>query len=169
MLSEADYTRCAQLYMDTVFRVAFGYLKSASDADDVTQAVFLRLWKRRPDFESEAHAKHWLLRVAINESKRLLCSPWRKTEPLDGCETQALPSAAHQELLDIAKMLDDADHRAHIDSGSYKWMKQSLAELTAKTAKLAYKEGISLKDACVKLGFLTPDRFDEVLHPEEMA
>ena len=39
----------------------------------------------------------------------------------------------------------------------------------AKTAKLAYAEGISLKDACVKLGFLTPERFDEVFHPEEMA
>jgi len=39
----------------------------------------------------------------------------------------------------------------------------------AKTAKLAYQEGISLKDACVKLGFLTPERFDEVFHPEEMA
>ncbi|MBQ6348827.1 MAG: class II fumarate hydratase [Clostridia bacterium] len=39
----------------------------------------------------------------------------------------------------------------------------------AKTAKLAYKDGISLKDACVKLGFLTPERFDAVFHPEEMA
>lgn len=39
----------------------------------------------------------------------------------------------------------------------------------AKTAKLAYKENISLKDACVKLGFLTAERFDEVFHPEEMA
>ena len=44
---------------------------------------------------------------------------------------------AHKELQDIAKMLNDADHRAHIDSGGYKWMKQSLAELTEKTAKLA--------------------------------
>ena len=39
----------------------------------------------------------------------------------------------------------------------------------AKTAKLAYAEGVSLKEACVKLGFLTPERFDEVLHPEEMV
>ena len=39
----------------------------------------------------------------------------------------------------------------------------------AKTAKLAYKEYISLKEACVKLGFLTPEKFDEVFHPEEMA
>ena len=39
----------------------------------------------------------------------------------------------------------------------------------AKTAKLAFKENISLKEACVKLGFLSPERFDEVFHPEEMA
>ena len=41
-------------------------------------------------------------------------------------------------------------------------------ENAAKTAKLAFSENISLKDACVKLGFLTPDRFDEVFHPEQM-
>ena len=41
-------------------------------------------------------------------------------------------------------------------------------ENAAKTAKLAFKENISLKDACVTLGFLTPERFDEVFHPEQM-
>lgn len=39
----------------------------------------------------------------------------------------------------------------------------------AKTAKKAYAENISLRDACVALGFLTPERFDEVFHPEQMA
>ena len=39
----------------------------------------------------------------------------------------------------------------------------------AKTSKLAFKENISLKEACVKLGFLTAEKFDEVFHPEEMA
>ena len=39
----------------------------------------------------------------------------------------------------------------------------------ARTAKLAYRENISLKEACVKLGYLTPERFDEVFHPEDMA
>lgn len=39
----------------------------------------------------------------------------------------------------------------------------------AKTAKKAYAEGISLKEACVSLGFLTAERFDEVFHPEEMV
>jgi len=39
----------------------------------------------------------------------------------------------------------------------------------AKTAKKAHAEHISLKEACVSLGFLTAERFDEVFHPEEMV
>ncbi len=42
-------------------------------------------------------------------------------------------------------------------------------ENAAKTAKLAFEENISLREACVRLGFLTPERFDEVFHPEQMV
>ena len=42
-------------------------------------------------------------------------------------------------------------------------------ENAAKTAKLAYKENISLREACIRLGFLTPEKFDEVFHPEQMV
>ena len=36
-------------------------------------------------------------------------------------------------------------------------------------AKLAYKENMTLKEACVRLGYLTAERFDEVFHPEQMV
>ena len=39
----------------------------------------------------------------------------------------------------------------------------------AKTVKKAHKENISLKEACVALGFLTAEKFDEVFKPEDMA
>ena len=42
-------------------------------------------------------------------------------------------------------------------------------ENAAKTAKKAFKENISLKEACVALGFLTAEKFDEVFHPEQMV
>ena len=41
-------------------------------------------------------------------------------------------------------------------------------EKAAKTAQLAFAENISLREACVRLGFLTAERFDELFHPEEM-
>ena len=42
-------------------------------------------------------------------------------------------------------------------------------ENAAKVAKKAYAENISLKEACVGLGFLTEERFDEVFRPEDMV
>ena len=42
-------------------------------------------------------------------------------------------------------------------------------ENAAKTAHLAFRENISLKEACIRLGFLTEERFDEVFRPEDMA
>ena len=42
-------------------------------------------------------------------------------------------------------------------------------ENEAKTAKKAFKDNISLKEACVELGFLTAEKFDEVFHPEQMV
>ena len=42
-------------------------------------------------------------------------------------------------------------------------------ENAAKTAKTAYEKNISLKEACVALGFLTEEKFDEVFHPEQMV
>lgn len=42
-------------------------------------------------------------------------------------------------------------------------------ENAAETAKYAYKNNISLREACVTLGFLNEEKFDEVFNPEEMV
>jgi fumarate hydratase class II len=42
-------------------------------------------------------------------------------------------------------------------------------ENAAKTVKKAFKDNCSLKEACVELGFLTAEKFDEVFHPEQMV
>ena len=42
-------------------------------------------------------------------------------------------------------------------------------EKAAKTSQMAYRENISLKEACVKQGFLSEEEFDKVFHPEEMV
>ena len=38
-----------------------------------------------------------------------------------------------------------------------------------QTAKKAHKENISLKEACVSLGFLSAEEFDKVFKPEQMV
>ncbi len=83
MLTNEQFTGCAQRYLDTVFRVAYHYLKSAADADDVTQNVFLKLLKEKKAFESDSHIKNWLIRVTINECKNLVRSRWWKRESIE--------------------------------------------------------------------------------------
>ena len=42
-------------------------------------------------------------------------------------------------------------------------------ENAAKTVKLAHSESISLREACIRLGFLSEEKFDEIFCPEKMA
>ena len=42
-------------------------------------------------------------------------------------------------------------------------------ENAAKVAKYAFDKDKTLKEACVELGFLSSEKFDEVFHPEKMA
>ena len=41
-------------------------------------------------------------------------------------------------------------------------------ERAAQTVKKAYAEGISLRDACLSLGYMSAEAFDRVFRPEEM-
>jgi len=83
MFTDVQFTQCAQEYMDTVFRVAFSYMKSRADADDITQNVLIKLYYANKEFDGDAHVKHWLIRVTINECKKALLSPWRRSEPIE--------------------------------------------------------------------------------------
>ena len=74
----------ARQYAPAVYRLAYARTGSRADAEDVMQEVFLRLVKAGPDFDSEEHAKAWLLRVASNCANDLFRLPWRRREePLD--------------------------------------------------------------------------------------
>ena len=65
-------------YSDMVYRLAFTRTKSKQNSEDVFQEVFLRLYKKSPDFESEEHEKAWMIRVTINCSKNILNSRFLK-------------------------------------------------------------------------------------------
>lgn len=99
MFTDEQFTALAKKYIDTVFRVALNYLKNGSDADDVTQNVFLKLWKEKKPFDSEEHIRYWLVRVTINECKSLLRSPWRSAENFeDYARTLRFDTPEHSDL-----------------------------------------------------------------------
>lgn len=85
MLTRERFAALAEKYMDMVFRVAYGYMRSRDDADDITQDVLLRLYCTDTLFDSEEHVRNWLIRVTVNQCKRLsahLGGVWRASRTM---------------------------------------------------------------------------------------
>ena len=83
MFTNEQYTCLVNKYIDSIYRIAFNYLKNRADAEDVCQNVFLALLAERKTFQSDEHLRNWLIRVAVNECKMILRSPWHRRESLE--------------------------------------------------------------------------------------
>ena len=95
-------------YETMVFRLAYSYTRSRSDAQDLCQEVFLRYYCRRPIFASEEHRRAWLLRVTVNRCKSHLSSWWvRRTVPLD--DRISMPEPEYLELDEALRRLPEKD------------------------------------------------------------
>lgn len=64
-------------HVKTVYRLCYSYLASPQDAEDATQAVFMKLITKPRVFEDAEHEKAWLLVVAANHCKDVLKSAER--------------------------------------------------------------------------------------------
>lgn len=88
----AELGQVMDRYSAMVYRLAYAQLRSGSDADDISQEVFLRYYQKRPVFSSEEHRKAWLLRVTINRVRSYATSAWfRHTVPLEECLSSPEP------------------------------------------------------------------------------
>lgn len=66
-----------------LYVIAFSYLQSKDDAEDVLQNTFLKLWNFNKDFESDEHIDKWLTKVCINDCKNVFALPLRKHKSLE--------------------------------------------------------------------------------------
>lgn len=72
---EKDFDELFRLYSNDIYRLAYSYVLNKSDAEDIVQKTFYKLYKNiKRISRSDNDVKRWLFRVAINESKDLLKS-----------------------------------------------------------------------------------------------
>ena len=98
-MTEQDYTAAAERYLDMVYRIALNWFRHPADAEDAAQNVMLRLWRTDTDFRSGDHLRRWLVRVTVNECKRLAMNPWRsRTAGLEEWAEPVFEDRAKREL-----------------------------------------------------------------------
>lgn len=101
------FERLARAHGDAVFRVAYHALGSRMDAEDVSQTVLLKLYQTDKPFAGDDHAKHWLIRVTVNECRKLLRTPWRKRVlPLEEYDGPVQSPEDHSDVLAAVMALE---------------------------------------------------------------
>lgn len=88
-MNDEQFERYVRLYRRSVFAAALCLVRNESDADDITQETFFRLYRYGENFNDDEHVKAWLIKCAVNRGKTLLSSRWyRYSEPLDAAAEQ---------------------------------------------------------------------------------
>lgn len=93
-------------YGDTVYRVAYNFVKAHADSEDIVQETFLKLYRSDKAFDSEEHVKAWLIRVAANLAKNHIKAPAqsRRTELDEGLPA---PDTEDKELHEAMRELPE--------------------------------------------------------------
>lgn len=81
-MDPSQAARVLQEYGTAVLHLAYSYLRSREEAEDVLQDTLVQYIRKAPDFDSQAHERAWLLRVAANLSKNRLKAPWHWQPPI---------------------------------------------------------------------------------------
>ena len=76
MRDKAELCAAMDAHGGMVYRLALCRLGSRSDAEDVYQDVFLRLFQDETCFTDDAHLRAWLIRVTLNDCRDLRRSAW---------------------------------------------------------------------------------------------
>lgn len=97
-----DYEAIVNQNIDIVYRTALSCCKNKYDAEDIVQNTFMKLLQSDTDFSDDEHVRKWLIRVAINESKNMWKSFWRKNIcSLEDLQMElAQPTIEQKELLE---------------------------------------------------------------------
>jgi RNA polymerase sigma-70 factor (ECF subfamily) len=78
MICAQEFEEIYHKYKQSLYRIAYTYVRNESDAEDILQDVFTTRLYYKKAFESEEHEKRWLIRVTVNTSKNYLNVFWRK-------------------------------------------------------------------------------------------
>lgn len=117
-----------------VYRLAMVLMGNISDAEDVTQTVFLKAWEKKPDFRDSDHEIAWILTTTRNQCKDMHKSFYRR-------KRTDLENAPEPQVTLETQM----------DSEIWEAL-QSLTEKYRMVLYLYYYEGYSVRELSVILG-----------------
>ena len=86
-MKESEFKEFYNKYIDMVYRITYTYFKgNKSNMEDVCQDVFIKVLDKKIVFDSEEHAKAWLITCTTNMCKNKLKHWWNRNVNIDNIE-----------------------------------------------------------------------------------
>ncbi len=157
-INAKDFTYYVNTFSGVVFRTAVCYLKNRADADDIMQEVFLKLYMSGLSFESEAHAKAWLIRVTANMCKNTLKTPWKRLiQPIEAAESMTAPEEKDSGLREIIMKMKSKNrivlYMHYFEGYTTREIAEILGEKENAVTSQLYRGRKQLKDLLLKEGY----------------
>ena len=135
---QSAYDQLMQRYQNHVYHIAYNFTRSADDALDLSQTIFLKAYENLGKFRQESQFKTWLMRITYNEGQN-----WTRKNK---------NKLLHKDLESVERELPDQDSTLEDDylaSENKTLLLRCLYELNTKyrlAVVLKYFEGYSIKE-----------------------
>jgi RNA polymerase sigma-70 factor (ECF subfamily) len=103
-----------RIYGKRLYYFSLGYLKSKSEAEEVVQEVFYKIWKNRGALNPELSFKAYIFKIAYNHIQELFLKIIRERDYLNEIITSSVDNMTdmddrmnYQSLLDLVEKLID--------------------------------------------------------------
>ena len=124
------------MYSSTIYRIAYSHTHNKTDAEDITQNVFLKYISADKKWRSEEHRKAWLIRVAVNCTNDFVTSAHYRHK----ADTDELPDEGAEDSYEIEEKSDvyyavqSLPEKYRIPIHLFYYEDMSIAEIAAATA-----------------------------------
>ena len=126
-------------YQRAVYRVAYGLVRNASDADDLAQETFVRAWQAIGRFRVGEPLYPWLARIAMNQGLSLFRR--RKRRPETALEPLLDAGQQWGGGEDPAHEAAERDHRSHLEAALAEMSHEHQSVLVLRAVEgLSYEE-----------------------------
>jgi RNA polymerase sigma-70 factor (ECF subfamily) len=132
-MTEFEFEQQVTALTQQMYRVSASLLRSPQDRQDAVQECVWKAWRKLPQLRDESLFKAWIMRILVNECKRMHRAHWREVaveeieiEQPDGVDNRLRNEMLHSAVMQLPEKLRLAVTLFYIDGFSMRETAQIL-------------------------------------------
>ena len=124
-MTEFEFEQQVTALTQQMYRVSASLLRSPQDRQDAVQECVWKAWRKLPQLRDESLFKAWIMRILVNECKRMHRAHWREVaveeieiEQPDGVDNRLRDEVLHSAVMQLPEKLRLAVTLFYIDGFS---------------------------------------------------